>query len=109
MQDVGVTGEKLFKSRIRGGPKTGRKYPGRRQSSAAGEYPANQTGGLLKSVKSNIAARSAEIGSNQFYSKFLSEGTTRMSFRKMSIDALGETIDRTRRRMKPFIRWKRNG
>lgn len=92
------------------GPHSGRVYSrrGRRhQASAPGEYPANDTGNLLASLKGQVTANTATIGTNVFYSKFLREGTRKMARRKMSDNALSEGVDEARPKLKGWVAWSR--
>ena len=82
-----------FREGIINPPKTGRKYPSLpNRSSTAGEFPANQTGALLRSVDSFFDRSSVTVGSNKYYSKFLAHGTVKMRARKMSKEVL-QTAD----------------
>lgn len=111
IKDVAETGEIAFKEGVKGGPKTGRVYRKRgggfHRASAPGEFPANETGGLLGSISSRTTRRSAVVGSTKFYAKFLRDGTSKMKRRKMSDDAMRLAIPEARSRMKPFVRWTR--
>src|SRR5262245_13500144 len=62
-----------------------RAYP---PASRPGAWPARRTGGLIGSIQTEVTAKSVTIGTNQRYSKFLREGTSRMARRKMSDNAL---------------------
>lgn len=74
-----------FREGIINPPKTGRKYPSLpNRSSRAHEFPANQKGALLRSVRSSYTKDSVTVGSNKYYAKFLATGTVRMEPRKMS-------------------------
>lgn len=111
LKDTADTAESLFKKSVKGGPKTGRIYRrknGTHQASAAGEYPANESGGLLGSISSRVTGDRAEIGSSKFYAKFLRSGTSKMKRRKMSDDALQAALPQTRARMRSWARWKRD-
>lgn len=67
-----------------------RKGGGRFTRSAAGEYPAKDSGRLLASLKGQSTSSEAVVGTNMFYSKFLRQGTGKMARRKMSDNALRE-------------------
>lgn len=88
VQDKGVA---AFKSGINGSH-SGR--VGRRKNgetfirSAAGEYPARDSGDLLKSLRGESDGREAVIGTNVPHSIFLRLGTGKMARRKMSDNAL---------------------
>jgi phage gpG-like protein len=58
------------------------------QASAPGEFPANDTGGLLASLKSHQRKDEATIGTDTYYARFLRDGTRHMARRRMSDDAL---------------------
>jgi phage gpG-like protein len=89
-------GEKSLKAFRKGmsGPHSGRTYirsGGRsHRASAAGEFPAIDSGALFANVSTNVNDERMVIGSSRPYSGFLAYGTSRMSARKMSIDALQE-------------------
>ena len=67
MKLAGLAMKKTIKAGIKGGPKTGRIYnfKGRKhRSSAPGEYPANRSGALLKSISFRVEnATKLEVGS----------------------------------------------
>lgn len=74
---------KITKDAIKNPPKTGRKYkslPNR--SSRAGEFPANQSGKLRRSISFQMqGSKRAYIGSTKYYAQFLAFGTRRMQKR----------------------------
>ena len=89
-------------------PKSGRVYSrgGRRhRASAAGEYPAVDSGALLASVDTEVTTNKMTIGTGRFYAAFLRNGTSKMRRRKMSDNALQEALD-SAPRMRHFARWK---
>ena len=91
------------------GPKSGRIYArkgGSHRASAAGEYPAKDSGGLLSSLNGDVSRRKVEIGTNKFYAAFLREGTSKMARRKMSDDAMREAINETEF-TRHFAKWRR--
>lgn len=89
-------------------PKTGRWYSGKpRRSSAPGEYPAVQSGRLLKSAGTRVTSDSATVGTNTYYAKWLREGTRRMQRRKMSTEALREGVEASRPLLKGVIGFRR--
>lgn len=67
------------------GPHSGRTYPGMNQSSAPGEYPANQSGQLLGSIGYEVSGRELRFGSEGAtnrgfdYAVGLHEGTSKMA------------------------------
>ncbi|MEY9493747.1 phage gpG-like protein [Bradyrhizobium elkanii] len=79
-----------------------RAYP---PASAPGAWPARRSGGLLGSIETEVTASSVTIGTNQRYSKFLREGTSRMARRKMSDNALKEGMFRAR--LGRWVEWQR--
>lgn len=80
---------------------------GTHQASAPGEFPANDTGNLLASLRQNITATEATIGTNVFYAKFLREGTRKMARRKMSDNAMQEGAAKARPSFKGWVAWVR--
>jgi phage gpG-like protein len=85
-----------------------RRRGGRRhQASAPGEYPANDTGRLLASLKSRQAKDSVTIGTNVHYAKFLREGTRKMARRKMSDHALVAGAEQAKPRSRGWVQWAR--
>lgn len=110
LDQVAKDSEKAFRRGMRG-PKSGKVYSGRSgrkiKASAAGEYPAIDTGGLEGSIRTRVTATSATIGTSRFYARFLREGTRHMARRKMSDDALKEGIETARHRLKGFVKWQR--
>jgi hypothetical protein len=79
----------------------------RHQSSAPGEYPAIESGRLFASIDTRVDARSMEIGTSMFYSKWLRGGSRIMERRKMSDNALQEGVPRARHLLKGWATWKR--
>lgn len=80
---------------------------GRHQASAPGEYPANDTGALLASMRSKVTATEVTIGTDVFYAKFLRQGTGQMARRKMSDNALHEGGERARPFSRGWVAWAR--
>lgn len=86
--------------------KSGIHHPGMpRRSSAPGEFPANQSGKLRGSIRSESNTKRATAGSNVFYARFLREGTSKMRRRKMSDDALKAAVPKVRSLLKGWIGW----
>lgn len=79
--------------------KSGVQRSGQRRASAAGEYPAVQSGRLMRSISTRVRGNEMTIGTSAPYAGYLRDGTTRMGARKMSDDALQEAIDKVRARM----------
>lgn len=52
------------------------------------EFPAVDSGALIKTLRSMTSTNEATVGTNMFYSKFLREGTKHMKRRRMSDTAL---------------------
>lgn len=78
----------------------------RHQASAPNEFPANETGRLRASISSRYNIREASVGSNMPYSRWLREGTKFMQRRKMSDDALKDTVEKALPTLRGFIRFK---
>lgn len=98
---------------IKNPPKTGRIYQrknGKHQASRGpSEYPANETGRLAASVRSESTADKAVGGTTIFYGKFLREGTRIMKRRKMSDTAMGKIVPRACARLRGWVYWKFDG
>ena len=92
------------------GPHSGRMYRRRgrppHRASAANEYPAKDTGRLLKSAGTRVTSTEGEFGLNEHYAKYLVTGTRRMASRKMAWDALDDGIKSTPA-IGSFARFKR--
>lgn len=109
IEDTAETAERRLKRGMRSG-KSGRVYRrrgGSHRASAAGEYPARDSGELFGSIRKRTSQREATIGTTKKYAIYLRLGTSKMARRKMSDDALKETTPITRGRMKPWARFKR--
>lgn len=67
--------------KIRTGTRSGIKYKRlRRRSSAPGEYPANQSGNLAKSIGFNVLSSfRIEVGARVKYAGYLEDGTGKMA------------------------------
>lgn len=62
------------------GPKSGRHYPGQpNQSSAPGEYAANQTGDLLNSINFKVEGDMLVFYSDSGHAGYLEYGTVKMA------------------------------
>lgn len=85
----------------------GPRLRGPHTASAPGDYPAKDTGRLIGSIRRRVTADEMEIGTGMFYAKFLKYGTRRMAKRKMSSDALRETLPGVRPQLRGFARWRR--
>jgi hypothetical protein len=102
--------EKEYRDAIINPPKTGRMYNRRgkrhQASKPYSEYPANETGRLAASVKSDSDAHSLTVGTTMYYGKFLREGTRKMARRKMSDNALRMCVPRALARLRGWVVWK---
>lgn len=85
---------KVTQDGIKNPPKTGVKYPNLRvRSSRAGEYPANQTGKLRRSIGYQMQGSTrAWVGSKQYYAQYLAFGTRYMQKRAFIGTAMKENI-----------------
>ena len=74
---------KVTQDGIKNPPKTGIRYPSFRvRSSRAGDYPANQTGRLRRSIGYQLVGNQrAFVGSSVYYSNYLAFGTRYMGKR----------------------------
>ena len=85
---------KITQDGIKNPPKTGVKYRNLRvRSSRAGEYPANQTGRLRRSIGYQMLGNEKVfVGSRIYYSRFLAFGTRNMGIRKFIGTAIKDSI-----------------
>lgn len=74
---------------------------------AGAEFPANDSGKLLKSLRAEAAADKATVGTSMYYSKFLAEGTRLMKRRRMSKEALQYGARKAKPKSRGWIGWKR--
>ena len=106
---IGAEAKKAFTAGMLG-PHSGRvgyhKGGGRFIRSAPGEFPANDSGGLLASTKVRVTRTTVAIGSDKFYAKFLTDGTRTMAKRKMYREALAQGIAEAADNLHVFARWK---
>ena len=86
---------KVTQDGIKNPPKTGVKYPNLRvRSSRAGEYPANQTGRLRRSISYQVVGNQrAFVGSTIYYSNYLAFGTRYMAKRAFIGTALKNNLE----------------
>lgn len=106
--DTARTTKAKHNAGIKSPPKTGVKHsslPNR--SSRPGEYPANQSGRLARSLRTRVTQDMATEGATIYYAYWLAYGSKKMEPRRMSREALTEALPETRARAKPFVRWKR--
>lgn len=90
------------------GPHSGRVYRRRgrlHKASAPGEYPATETGRLLKSAGTAVTKDEGEFGVNTFYASFLAHGTRKMAKRRMAKEAMQE--GRKAATLRSFARFER--
>lgn len=95
LQSIGTAAEAAFKGGMG-------KYP---PASAPGAWPNIRSGGLYRSIRTEVRSDSVTIGSNMRYSIYLREGTSRMARRKMSDDALKAGIKAGR--LGHWVEWSR--
>lgn len=85
-----------------------RKRPrGPHKASAPGDFPAKDTGRLINSIRKETTSDEMTIGTTMFYARYLKRGTKRMKRRKMSSDALKETLPSARSGLRGFAKWRR--
>ena len=89
--EIGKENQRYLQRRILAKDKTGKIYPykgGSHRASAPGEFPANRSGNLRKSVGYVLQGSSSlEFGVEAEYGKYLEEGTKHIKPRKL----VGET------------------
>jgi len=111
MRDAAKEFNKEYRKAIASPPKTGRMYRrkhGLHQASRPlTEYPANETGALQNSVRSDATSDTATVGTTMFYGKFLREGTRKMQRRKMSDNIVRDNTPRILARLRGWVVWKR--
>jgi HK97 gp10 family phage protein len=92
---VGKFVVKVARDGIKTGPKTGRVYKFKsrnKRASSPGEYPANRTGKLRRSVDFTVEGfKKMRFGAGKEYGKFLETGTRNMEPRP----TLKKTVDKT--------------
>lgn len=84
LYDMGVIVRRYLRKEIRRkDTKSGVKYSNLpNQSSAAGEFPANQSGDLAKSAGFSVrGTRQMEFGTDTDYAEYLEDGTSKMAAR----------------------------
>lgn len=99
-----------FRDGVLNEKKTGRRYRRRGRNhiaSSAGQFPAKDSGRLLRSVKKRVTAYDATVGTTVFYGKYLAEGTRKMRKRKMSGDAMRLAMPKIKSRVFRWAVWKR--
>ncbi|QIW87646.1 hypothetical protein Ab1vBOLIVR4_gp129 [Agrobacterium phage OLIVR4] len=105
---------KRLRDGLRNPPKTGKFYTGRSKrriqasvNRALAEYPARDTGDLLRSAKRRVGRDEMEVGTGMFYSNFLRDGTSKMARRKMSDTSMEESLPKLEGKIGRFAYWKR--
>lgn len=90
------------------GPHSGRLYRRRgraHRASAPGEYPANDSGRLLRTARTVVTPDEGEFGVGMFYARFLAHGTRKMAKRRMAKEAMQEGMGTAT--MRAFARFDR--
>lgn len=109
LQAVADETENVLRDEMVSGRKSGRVYRrrgGSHRASAPGEFPARDSGRLVRSIKKRVTLREATVGTTMFYAKFLADGTSKMARRKMSEDAMKKALPRIRGRVFRWVKWK---
>ena len=109
LQTVGDQAQRVFTAGLLGAHsgQIYRRRGGTHRASAPGEYPANDTGNLLASLRQKTSDTEATIGTNVFYAKFLREGTRKMARRKMSDNAIVEGAKRAKPASRGWVAWSK--
>jgi hypothetical protein len=76
------------------------------RASAAGDFPAKDTGLLLRTTKVNSNSDEAVLGTNTHYAVYLTKGTIKMAARKMYREALNAALKQENHSLDGFIRYK---
>jgi phage gpG-like protein len=76
------------------------------KASAPEAYPAIRSGATAGSIRTEVKADEATIGTNTYYAKWLRSGTKKMKKRKMSPDALKEGVQAARPSLGHFARFR---
>lgn len=83
LTQIGTLIVKETQKGIKNPPKSGRTY-GSHRASKAGEYPANKTGNLRRSVNFEVKNKNKMVvGATADYAVFLEEGTSKIDPRKL--------------------------
>lgn len=101
---IGKNTVRVFKDGM-SGPHSGVMGPVN-QRSAAGEYPANQTGRLSSGTSYRMGTRQVVIGSDAPHAVFMM-GTTRMARRRMFDTAMKQVVPGALASMSPFAKFTR--
>jgi len=92
--EIGRMNQRFLRKSILKRNKTGRlyKFRGRlHRASAPGEFPANRSGKLRKSVDYKVRSNQMEFGVSEDYGKYLEEGTKNMKPRKLVVETARQT------------------
>lgn len=84
IHELALVTEQYAVTGVRGGAATGRIYKRKgksHQASAPGQYPASDTGLLMRSIRSELLPMQATVGTNLVYGQYLEFGTSRMAAR----------------------------
>lgn len=95
LRRIGASAKRVFTDGIRS-PKTGRVYRrrgGSHRASAAGEYPARDSGRHIATVDYKVSGSEVTVGSGMEYAKYLRSGTYKMARRLMSDTAMNRAIE----------------
>ena len=98
LTEVGKASEEAFRNGM------SKKYP---PASAAGDWPANRTGALKESIRSEVSGDVLTVGTGEIYAVYLRYGTSRMGRRKMSDNALQEGIAKSGGIKSQWVKWTR--
>lgn len=107
LRDVTDAARDIFRAGMTG-PHSGRLYRRRgriHKASAPGEYPANDSGRLLKTAKTVVTPDEGEFGVNIFYARFLAHGTRKMAKRRMAKEAMQHGMGKAK--LRQFARFER--
>lgn len=88
---------KTTKDNIKNPPKTGKKYKRMRvRSSRAGEFPANQTGTLRRSIGYQVqGTKRLFVGAKAKYASFLAFGTSKMEKRAFIGNVIKDNLEKS--------------
>ena len=95
LREIGQASEQAFRDGM------SQQFP---PASAPGAWPANRTGDLKGSIRSEVSGDVLTVGTGEVYSVYLRYGTSRMKRRKMSDNALQEGIGKAGN-IKRWVEW----
>jgi len=110
LHNVGDEAQAVFRAGMTGAHSglVYRKRGGRlHQASAPNEYPANDSGRLLASMRKRKRKDEVTIGTTAAHGRYLRSGTSRMRRRKMSDNALLEGGARARQASRGWVVFRR--